>query len=198
MWKGFGKTSNTSFNLSASMVAYLSLEDKVIAIDSTWSIDTIKVAIGLANGEVYIWRLKINDPSQITTAEPIETKLILTHADEVTGVNFNETGSKVVSCGLDRLIYVCDVATGMILFKKEHPNSLICMKWSFLDEILYLGDNQGTIHVWDMTDGEKKCFVNAFNGPITSITCMIADDKRSIVAAGVDYCEYVVKSFKTE
>lgn len=198
MWKGFGKSSDTLFNLSASMVGYLSLEDKVISIDSTWSTDVIKVAIGLANGEVYIWRLRINNPNQVTTVEPIDNKLIITHADEVTGVNFNETGTKVVSCGLDKLIYVCDVATGMILFKKEHPNSLICMKWSFIDEILYLGDNEGTIHVWDMTDGEKKCLLKAFNGPITSITCMMADDRRIIVAAGVDYSEFLVKSFKTD
>lgn len=180
------------------MIAYLSLEDKVNAIDSISTINTIKIAIALANGEVFIWKLEIDAPIDWQRIEPIGAKLILTHDDEVTGVNFNESGSKIVSCGLDKFLYVCDVETGMILFKKEHPNSLICMNWSFYDEILYLGDNQGVIHVWNMNDGEKICAANAFNGPITSITSTFHDTKRMIIAAGVDLNEFVVKSLKTE
>lgn len=198
MWKGFNKSSsNNSFNLSESMVAYLSLEDKINAIDSISTANTINIAIGLANGEVFIWHLEIDAPIYWQRIEPIGSKLILTHNDEVTGVNFNESGSKIVSCGLDKFLYVCDVETGMILFKKEHANSLICMNWSFFDEILYLGDNQGVIHVWNMTDGEKKCTANAFNGPITSITSTIYDSKRMVIAAGVDFNEFVVKSLIT-
>lgn len=200
MWKGFGSASaNASFNLSESMVAYLSLEDKINAIDSINTVaGSVKVAIGAANGEVYVWHLQLADPNNVSSIETIDTKLVLSHGDEVTGINFNESGSKIVSCGLDKVLYVCDVETGMILFKKEHPNSLICMSWSFYDEILYLGDNQGTIHVWNMTDGEKRCALDAFNGPITSIASTMYNAERMIVAAGVDYHEFIVKSFKAE
>lgn len=198
IWKGFGSASlNTSFNLSESMVAYLSLEDKVNAVDTiNTAADTIKVVIGTASGEVFIWHLQIADPCNVSSAETVDTKLVLTHDDEVTGVNFNESGSKIVSCGLDRMLYVCDVDTGMILFKKEHPNSLICMSWCAYDELLYLGDNEGMIHVWNMTDGEKKCTLEAFHGPITSIASCMHNEKRMILAAGVDYREFVVKNFK--
>lgn len=200
IWKGFGSTCmNTSFNLSESMVAYLPLEDKINAIDAIHSTDgIIKVAIGTASGEVHIWLLAMSDPTNVSTAETVDIKLVLNHDDEVTGINFNESGTKIVSCGLDKYLYVCDVETGMILFRKEHMNSLICMNWSMYDETLYLGDNEGTIHVWNMTIGEKKCDLCAFNGPITSITSRMYNNKRMIVAAGVDYHEFVVKSFKTD
>lgn len=198
MWKGFGKNCSTTFNLSESMSAYLPLEEKINTIDTIHHSHVIKVAIGSTNGEVLIWKLKINDPATLSDFETIETRLLIAHDDEITGVNFNETGSKVVSCGLDRFLYVCDVETGTILFKKEHLNSLICMKWSTIDEILYLGDNQGTVHVWNMTDGEKKCSEDVFKGPITSITVMFVNDVRKVVAAGVDYNEFVVKALRAE
>lgn len=145
---------------------------------------------GLINGDVVLWRLSADDNTN-------ECKVLYTHADEVTNIHFSETGAKIVSCALDRYLYVCDVDTGMILFKKEHPNCLICLSWCFGNEYVYTGDNAGYIYAWNMRTGEQNCSSLVFNGPVTSITSKWCADAKQcqVIVAGVDKNEYLIKAF---
>lgn len=173
------------------------------AIDAFLAKDCIAVAIGLENGEVIIWRLKITGPLSLNTIETIDVKHLFKHGDEVTDVSFNKSGTKIATCALDCVLCVCDIDTGMTLFKKEHRNCLICLSWCHESGILYLGDNKGLIYVWNMMTGEQNCCVSGFNGPITSITSDLdtntnTDTKCKIIAAGVDGNDFLVKAWINE
>lgn len=161
--------------------------------------DGIRVVVGLVSGEVILWRLKTSGRLSISSVETIDTKLLYTHADEVTSVRFNKDGTKVATCALDCVLYVCDIDTGMSLFKKEHTNCLICLSWCHESGILYLGDNTGFIYVWNMMTGERNCCESGFNGPITSIASSLESENRCrVIAAGVDGTEFLVKAWINE
>lgn len=196
IWKGF---DTKPYSLSDSLIAYYSFEEKVFAIDAFCTKDCIKVAIGLENGDVILWRLKIDGPLSLHTIETIDTKQLFKHADEVTDVSFNKNGTKVATCALDRVLYVCDIDTGMTLFNKEHANCLICLSWCHESGILYLGDNSGNIFVWNMMTGEMNCSELGFSGPITCITSTLdTDNKCKVITAGVDGNEFLVKAWINE
>lgn len=196
VWKGF---DTKPYSLSDSLIAYYSFEEKIIAVDISKMKETIKVVVGLANGDVILWKLNTSGQLSSGSVGTIDTKSLFMHADEVTRVSFNQNGTKVASCGLDCVLHVCDIDTGMTLFKKEHSNCLICLSWCHDTGILYLGDNTGYIHVWNMMTGEKHCSECGFNGPITSITSNLdSDNKCKIVAAGVDGNEFLVKAWINE
>lgn len=185
--------------MSDSLIAYYSFEEKVFAVDVFCTKDSIKVAIGLENGDVILWRLKITGPLSVHTIETIDTKQLFKHSDEVTDVSFNKNGTKVATCALDCVLYVCDIDTGMALFNKEHTNCLICLSWCHESGILYLGDNSGNIFVWNMMTGEMNCSEMAFNGPITSIASTLnSDNKCKVITAGVDGNEFLVKAWINE
>lgn len=188
MWKGF---NDKPYRLSDSLLSYYSFDEKVLTVDIFKSNNIIKIVCGLINGDVAFWRLSDYEN---------DCKVLYTHADEVTNIHFNETGTKIVSCALDRYLYVCDVDTGMILFKKEHPNCLICLSWCFDNDFVYAGDNAGFIYAWNMRMGEQSCSDRVFNGPITSITSKwCADDKLCrVIVAGVNQNDYLIKAFSNK
>lgn len=194
IWKGF---DNKSYSLSDSMLSYLPLEEKIVSIDSRRAKNKIKVVIGLVSGEVILWTSIIGDQSNLSNVTTADTKVLLCHEDEVTDVTFNMDGTKIAACGLDKILFVCDIQTGMILFKNEHPNGLICLDWCFSNQMLYLGDNDGIIHVWNMMNGEKKCTHKIFNGPVTAVTTTADEDNNciNVIAAGVDYNEFLVNAW---
>lgn len=166
----------------------------------------IQIVIGLVNGEVLLWSLSFDDSLSddaklnVSSIKTVDTKLLYTHADEVNDISFSKDGSKIASCGLDRYLYVCDIETGMILFKNDHPNCLICFDWCFDNQMLYLGDNMGTLYIWNMMSGEKVYTETVFDGPITCITSKLEAEGRKIrvIAAGVDRNEFVVKAWMNE
>lgn len=173
------------------MLAHLPLEEKVNAVDAIHWTNVIKVVVGLETGEVLLWTLSFPDAGQIGAIEEVDRKSLLRHEDELMAVRFNKVGSKCASCGLDRNLIVCDIDTGMILFRKELSSGLICMDWSPRGDLLYLGDSTGFLHVWSMTVGETKCKKKIFNGPITCVTASRSDSR--VVAAGVEFNEFLVK-----
>lgn len=198
IWKGF---NTKPYSLSDSLISYYSFDEKVFAIDAFHAKDCIKVVIGLENGEVIVWRLKITGPLSMNTIETIDVKHLFKHDDEVTDVSFNKSGTKVATCALDSVLYVCDIDTGMTLFKKEHSNCLICLSWCHESGILYLGDNKGLIYVWNMMTGEQNCSISGFSGPITSITSDLDttnEAKCKVIAAGVDGSDFLVKAWINE
>lgn len=157
------------------------------------------MAVGLDNGDVILWRLNITGELSLNSIETIDTKHLFKHADEVTDVSFNKNGTKIATCALDCILYVCDIDTGMTLFKKEHTSCLICLSWCHESGILYLGDNTGYIYVWDMMSGERNCSVSSFNGPVTCITSSLeTDNKCKVIAAGVNGNEFLIKAWMNE
>lgn len=195
IWKGF---QSKSYCLSESLISYVSAEDKVVAIDVRKCNAVIKVVIGLANREVMLWTSAFAFANEVNEIETIESKTLYAHRDEVTDVSFNGNGSKIVSCGLDRKLFVCDTDTGMILFQKEDSDPLICLSWCWDNEILYAGDKVGFIHVWNMMNGEKLHDEEVFEGPVTAITSVMNEDGCKVVAGGVDRNEFLIKQWKSE
>lgn len=172
----------------------------MLSVDAFKTRDSIRVVVGLVSGEVILWRVKTAGRLSIHSVETIDTKLLYTHSDEVTSVSFNKNGTKVATCALDCVLYVCDIDTGMNLFRKEHPNCLICLSWCHESGMLYLGDNSGFIYVWNMMTGEQNCKIESgFNGPVTSITSNLeSENKCRVIAAGVDGTEFLVKTWVNE
>lgn len=177
------------------MIAYLALDDKVVAVDANRVENQIKVVIGLTNNEVVLWTLSTNEENDSLQMNSIESKVLVTHSDEVTDVILNKNATKVASCGLDQMLFVCDIETGMILFRHAHPNSLMCFDWCYFNELLFIGDNEGFIYTWDMNSGEQLCTTKAFDGPVTALRCVNGEEKNRVFVAGVDFNEFIVKEF---
>lgn len=180
------------------MVSYLPVTGKIVAVDARRQNNIIKIVIGMANRDVMLWITSFTDAMNINELETIDKKNLYSHSDEVTDVSFDQNGTKIVSCGLDRKLFVCDTDTGMILFQKEDSDPLICLNWRIDNEILYTGDNEGFIHVWNMISGEKLCDEEAFNGPVTAITSIMNKNGCKVIAGGVDSNEFIVKQWTGE
>lgn len=196
MWKGF---QSKSYCLSNSLISYILVNSKTVAIDARRRNNLMKVVIGMANCEILLWTSSfIIDENEISEIETIDKKNLYSHNDEVTDVSFNENGTKIVSCGLDRKLFVCDTDTGMILFQKEDSDPLICLSWNFSNEILYIGDKAGFIHVWNMINGDKLCDKEVFNGPVTAITSIKNENGCKVIVGGVDHNEFIVKQWSSE
>lgn len=180
------------------MLSYLSLEEKIVAIDSRRIHNKIKVVIGLVSGDVMLWTSTIHDDGDWNNVTTVETTSLLCHKGEVTDVTFNRDGTKLASCGLDKFLFVCDIKTGMILFKNEHSNRLICLNWCVSNQMLYLGDNDGFIHVWNMMTGERNCSERIFNGPVTAVTSTVDEDSNcvNVIAAGVNNNDFLVTAWR--
>lgn len=180
------------------MLSYLSLDEKIVAIDSRRIDDKCKIVIGLTNGDVMLWTSMIREGNETLDVTTTDVRTLLCHDDEVTDVTFNKDGTKLASCGRDKALFVCDTSTGMILFKNEHPHCLICLNWCFTNQMLYLGDDTGIVYVWNMMTGEQNCRQQIFNGPVTAITSV--DDVPNIcvnvIVAGVERNEFVVNAWR--
>lgn len=168
------------------MLAYLSLEEKVASVQAIrFDRNTIRIVIGTFGGEVWLWSIRIREAISIEV-EPSEQRLLIKHTDEITAVSFNSNATKVVSSSLDGVLHVCDIATGMTLFRKQHAHPLTCLSWRFSDELLLLGDEVGMLTVWNMQTGSVQLHEEVLkNGGIVS-SIAAADDKRYVIVAGVE------------
>lgn len=189
MWKGYDSTvsSTTSFRLSDTMLAYLPLEEKVSSVQAIKTdLNTIRIVVGTFGGEVLLWSLRILEVSSMEF-EPSEHRLLMKHTDEITAVSFNSNATKVVSSSLDGVLHVCDIGTGMTLFRKQHTHPLTCLSWRFSDEFLLVGDEVGMLTVWNMQKGSVQLHEQVLkNGGIVSSIAAASDDKRYVIVAGVE------------
>lgn len=170
--------------MSDGLLAYWSHEEKISSVRIMRHGNILKVAVGTFIGEVILWKLCINDMEKLCDVDTIARNELTKHGDEVTAVHFNLSQTKLVSCSLDGLLHVCDVDTGMLLFRKQQDSPMICMNWSYSDEYLFLGDESGTLSIWNMTTGEVHYKLVVFDGFIACMDTSVCD--KRIVVAGYD------------
>lgn len=174
------------------MLAYLPLDEKCSCVKVARNQNIINVCVGTFTGEVILWTLAIADLVKIQDLETIDQKVILKHADEISGIHFNLSQTHIASCSLDGILQVCDIATGMTLFRNEHQYPLTALNWTYSDELLVLGDQRGNVYIWNMQTGTirlKK--MELFNGLISYIST--SADRKYVCVAGVDNRYFSIK-----
>lgn len=178
------------------MLDYEQFDDKISSVHAILSAkdQQLLIAVGTFDGNVHLWKLKITRNPNIYL-ESMSKSIVQTHSDEVTAVSFDPLGRQIASCGLDRLLLVADVATGMNLFRKEHSEALCCMDWRLSNgEWLMLGDEAGTVFVWNMQSGSVQTETKAFDGVVSAInTTKTSDGRTFVIVAGVDGRDFSVK-----
>lgn len=168
--------------MSDAMVAYLSLEEKVSSVDASLTSDNIlQVAIGTFSGEVFLWKLRLNN---VTDMETVETIVMTKHSDEVTSVQFNQSKTKIASASLDSTFHICDIKTGMVMLSQQHNSPIVCLDWKYSEEWLAMGDENGYVILWNMITGTEHLKSKAFVGLVSCLAT--ANQEKKIVAAGID------------
>lgn len=194
IWKGFTATEIQSYRISDALLEYAQFDDKIASVHAIMSDQHLLIAVGTFDGNVHLWKLRITQRAKISV-ETVSKSIVQTHSDEVTAVAFDPLGRQLASCGLDRVLLVADVVTGMNLFRKEHTEALCCMDWRLsIGEWLLLGDETGTVHVWNMQTGSVQTQTKAFDGVISAInTTQTSDERTFVIVAGVDGRDFSVK-----
>lgn len=149
-----------NFHIDA-VIGYLPLEDKIVCLDTFKTEDCLKILVGSASGELFLWQLQITDQNRAVDSE--DHRLILQHRDGVTVVRFNRSCSMIVSSGEDRMFNIVDIETGMVIFKCEMPAVVSALCWAKDDKYLLMGDRAGVLYVWNMLEGmiQKEIRVHA-------------------------------------
>lgn len=183
--------------MSDALIAYLPLEEKITSVHAVTTDVRLYVVVGTRGGEVWLWSLK-RKPTTTTCIEleALDTHLLHKHTDEVTAVSFNVAGTKVASVSLDSFVHVCDVATGMTLFRKQHEAPLTCLNWSFFSELLLVADECGSLFVWNMQTGTiqlQRDTLFGDGGMISGLTVATAmNNNRMVIVAGVRGREFSI------
>lgn len=196
IWKGFKVEEIQSYRISDALLQYRQFSDKISSVQAIVQLPTdhLLIAIGSFSGEVHLWRLRMLCRDS-TSLETDDIRIVQKHADEVTAVAFDPSGRQIASCGLDRVLLVTDVDTGMPLFRKEHTEALCCLDWRLPSgEWLVLGDECGTLYVWNMQVGSVETKHKSFDGVISAVaTTKTSDGRIRIAVAGVDGRDFTVK-----
>lgn len=192
VWSDFGRhDTQQSFRSTDALLTYLQLDDKIAAmhaIPATSSAAGIRILIGTFGGDVFHWPLAPATRREHLQTPPHENhaRRLHRHGDEVTAVRFGAAGRRAASCGLDGVLLVSDVETGMRLLRAEHAVAWCCLTWlppltvaatscggggaAAADlhradsDLLLLGDDRGAISVWSMRTGDGKCIAESAFG----------------------------------
>lgn len=217
IWSGF-RADETQQNVRATTAlrACKQLDDRiatlqaiVVAGDAANVADAAErpllILIGTFAGDVHLWRPKLD---RSLDREP-DSSVLHSHDDEVTAARFGPFGRRAASCGLDGVLLVSDVRTGMRLMRVEHTAAWCCLEWppalASAGDLLLLGDDCGAISVWDMSTGARRMVVErAFDngdgggGLVSALTAcrmgpecdggggLIENQRLFVIAAGVD------------
>ncbi|XP_055537096.1 protein FAN-like [Wyeomyia smithii] len=184
-----------SFHIDA-VIGYLPLEDKIVCLDTFQSGNSLKVIVGSASGEVFLWKLtlKHNNRKQPIDIETQEHKLVVQHREGAVCVaRFNRTGSLIVSCGEDRMFNIVDIETGMVIFKREMVSPVGTLCWTKDDKYLLLGDRGGVLYVWNMLDGVIQRELVVHSG---GVYCIGSTRDGQIITSGKDDRDYCVKIWR--
>lgn len=198
-----------TFRLSNSMIAYLSLDDKITYLTSrniinndNKNIQSIEIYIGTEIGQIYSWKLNINNcndndekiSQKQWNIEEFEPQLLIKHDKQINCLELNSNQTKLASCSFDGLLIITDISTGMKLFKKSLDINLTNLCWLFnenqLFEYLLNVDINGYLYVWDLIDGNLKFKKKLYNGPISCIK--YCQDKNIVVIGGKDNFDYKI------
>ncbi|XP_053694361.1 protein FAN-like isoform X2 [Sabethes cyaneus] len=184
-----------NFHIDA-VIGYLSLEDKIVCLDTFQAGNSLKVVVGAASGEVYLWKvtLKCNSRRQPIDVDGQEHSVVVLHRDGgVCAARFNRTCSLIVSCGEDRMFNIVDIETGMVIFKREMANVIGTVCWTKDDKYLLLGDRDGVLYVWNMLDGVIQRELAVHSG---GVYCIGSTRQGQIITSGKDDRDYCVKIWR--
>lgn len=98
------------------------------------------LAVGTEDGEIYIWN---------TSSNTVQKKFS-PHKGSIKSISYSPDGQKLSTCGLDSMIQITDVNTGMSLYSKMMPSPLLCLKWE--DYLLFAGSECGILYVWNIIE----------------------------------------------
>ncbi|XP_058815825.1 protein FAN-like [Topomyia yanbarensis] len=183
-----------SFHIDA-VIGYLSLEDKIVSLDTFHSDMRLKIAVGTASGEVFLWKVILSGNGQPPNdVEFQDHKQIVMHRGGVCAALFNRNCSLIVSCGEDRMFNIVDIDTGMMVFKREMPTVVGTLCWTKDDKYLLMGDRAGTLHVWNMLEGAIQMDIRMHSDVVYCIGCTCGGQ---IITGGKDGRDYCVKIWKS-
>ncbi|XP_053677990.1 protein FAN-like [Anopheles nili] len=176
-----------------SVVGYFVLEEKIVCIDTSASERSIRMAVGLQNGELLLYDL---DAKIIPTSYARENhKILQTHHNGVCEVKFNNKGTLIASCGEDRIMYVTDADSSMTICRKELNAVVRCLCWTTNGKYLLMGDVNGKLHVWNMLQGVVEYEMNIHSECVYRLECF---DDRKLVSCGKDDNNYCIKQWSIE
>ncbi|EDS28930.1 neutral sphingomyelinase [Culex quinquefasciatus] len=180
-----------NFHIDA-VIGYLPLEDKIVCLDTFKTEDCLKILVGSASGELFLWQLQITDQNRAVDSE--DHRLILQHRDGVTVVRFNRSCSMIVSSGEDRMFNIVDIETGMVIFKREMPAVVSALCWAKDDKYLLMVDRAGVLYVWNMLEGMIQKEIRVHADCIYGVGC---SRDGQIITSGKDDRDYCVKIWKS-
>lgn len=143
-----------------------------MCLDTFQSDCSLRVAIGTACGELFLWNLQVTreqSGQSLPYIDSQEHKLVLQHKEAVCVVRFNRNCSLIVSCGEDRMFNIIDIETGMVIFKREMPMPIRSLCWAKDDKYLLMGDQGGTMYVWNMLEGLIQKEVRVHSGKLANV-----------------------------
>lgn len=87
------------------MIAYLPLEEKITCIDAFCLVNTVKIVIGTASGEIWLWTVIFPDFDHLDVNEMLgEPKILECHDGGISAVAINSSETKIASCGEDKVL----------------------------------------------------------------------------------------------
>lgn len=191
-----------------------------MCMDTFYSECSLRVVIGTSCGELFLWKVgltRCNRAQSLPDVESQEHKLVLQHKDAVCVVRFNRNCSLIASCGEDRMFNIVDIETGMVIFKREMPATIMSLCWAKDDKYLLMGDRSGMMYVWNMLEGMIQKEVRVHSGKLNAlifflyfaseivmticnldcIYCIGCTENSQIVTSGKDDRDYCVKIWKS-
>jgi WD40 repeat protein len=106
------------------------------------------------------------------------------HSDAVLSLRFSPDGKQLASGSADRLVKICDPASGKVLHTLEgHGSHVLSVAWSRDGGALASAGADNTIRFWDLASGAAIA-TTAFDKEITSL-CFLGSTDR-VEAAGGD------------
>uniref|UniRef100_A0A182PBK7 WD repeat-containing protein 55 homolog n=1 Tax=Anopheles epiroticus TaxID=199890 RepID=A0A182PBK7_9DIPT len=173
-----------------SVVGYHVLEEKVVSLDTFAGERSIRVAVGLQNGELLLYELDARTIHRPTSYTRDNLRLLQTHRGAVCDVKFNDKGTLIASAGEDRVMYVTDADSSMTICRKELTEPVRCLCWTVDGKYLLMGDRTGLLHVWNMLQGMVECELTLHSACVYRIECI---DEKRIVSCGKDDNNYCIK-----
>ncbi|CAB4028667.1 apoptotic protease-activating factor 1-like, partial [Paramuricea clavata] len=148
-----------------------------------FSLDGSKVAIGLESGEI-----------KILAVQTCQLLLKLDgHGGKVYSINYNSSGSVLLSCSKDGTFMTWDCESGKPLLGKEprHEEDVTVASFFDNDKRIVTASKDGTAKVWDSVSG-NFLFTCVHERNQWVLTCVVSSDNKRIVTGSV---ESVVKTW---
>jgi WD40 repeat protein len=174
---GYKQVRRLTMPGGAEVAPLTSLADLVRAV--TWSPDGSVVAVGGgtpgAFGEIVLF----------DAASGAERVRLEGHRDYVYHLAFNHDGTRLASCGYDKVIRVWDTATGRTLGAlKEHTEAVYAVAFSGDGALLASAAADRSVKIWNVADGVRLYTITEPTDAV--LTLAFRPGTRQLAAGGQD------------